>query len=73
MKLSLKHYIPSPGEHGEGGGEVAAGCAEALESFTKKKNAQKNGVVTKHVREDVCLSVGISARSLGFKRGETAS
>lgn len=72
VKLSLKQYIPSPGEHGEGGGEVAAGCAEALESFTKK-NAQKNGVVTKHVREDVCLSVWISARSLALKRGETAS
>lgn len=44
--MSLKRYIPSPGEHGEG--EVAAGCAEALESFTKKekkkKKRTKNGV-----------------------------
>lgn len=41
--MSLKGYIPSPGEHGEG--EVA----EALESFTKKgkkkeKKRTKNGV-----------------------------
>lgn len=73
--MSLKRYIPSPGEHGEG--EVAAGCAEALESFTKKEKKEekthKKWRLIKHVREDVCLSVGIFARSLGFKRGETAS
>lgn len=69
--MSLKRYIPSPGEHGEG--EVAAGCAEALESFTKKEKTHKKWRLIKHVREDVCLSVGIFARSLGFKRGETAS
>lgn len=64
--MSLKGYIPSPGEHGEG--EVA----EALESFTKKgkkrkkKKTHKKWRLIKHVREDVCLSVGIFARSLSW-------
>lgn len=66
-------YIPSPGEHGEG--EVAAGCAEALESFTKKEKKRKNAqkMAFDKTCEGRCLFVGIFARSLGFKRGETAS
>lgn len=39
----------------------------------KKEKTHKKWRLIKHVREDVCLSVGIFARFLGFKRGETAS
>lgn len=61
--MSLKGYIPSPGEHGEG--EVA----EALESFTKKgekkkKNAQK--MAFDKTCEGRCLFVGRYIRSLSW-------
>lgn len=64
--MSLKHYIPSPGEHGEG--EVAAGCAEALESFTKKEKKRKNAqkMAFDKTCEGRCLFVGRYIRSLSW-------
>lgn len=59
--MSLKRYIPSPGEHGEG-------CAEALESFTKKEKKRKNAqkMAFDKTCEGRCLFVGRYIRSLSW-------